>query len=192
MPACRRTSLFSVLFGVVIGFSLAYCFVILKYCVSVYKVSQQHKILTIHTADENLSAVTVIKPIIKPRTSSNIKCDDTPLQSAFKQRGDFWVLYNYVKAAEEFNCDATITYTTHGDYTFLDNLPVLVERWQGPVSVALYSPGYDFNATLESIAYLRNCENGLIRTFVSFHVFFGYKDVPYGVRIYYASSVPFF
>lgn len=46
------------------------------------------------------------------------------------QRGEFWVLENYIPAALPFRCDETITYTTHGDYTFLDNLETLTSRWQ--------------------------------------------------------------
>lgn len=57
-------------------------------------------------------------------------CDtraQVPLQS---QRGEYWLLENYVPADLTFRCDETITYTTHGDYTFLDNLETLTSRWQ--------------------------------------------------------------
>ena len=43
-------------------------------------------------------------------------------------RGKYWVLYNYIRAAKHYNCNETITYTTHGDFTFLDNLEPLLER----------------------------------------------------------------
>lgn len=187
----RRTTVFSVLLGVVIGFSVAYCFVIVNYCVDVWKYKTHNKVIvtnrvfnktiTKHRRIETLLSATAQS--ILHEENNHIKCDNKPLQSAFKQRGQFWVLYNYVQADEQFNCDETITYATHGDYTFLDNLAILAERWQGPISVALYAPGYDFNATLDAIAHLRNCgKSSLIRTFVSFHVFFGYKDIPDVVR----------
>jgi hypothetical protein len=46
-----------------------------------------------------------------------------------EQRGDFWVLKNYVRAEHgDLKCYESVTYTTHADYTFLDNLIPLLER----------------------------------------------------------------
>lgn len=107
------------------------------------------------------------------------ECKTKPLVSSIKQRGDYWVLYNYVKANKTFRCYESITYVTQGDYTFLDDLRNLVARWRGPVSVALFAPATDFQVTVNSIAYLRNCEiSVIIRDYVTFHVFFGTKDLP--------------
>lgn len=107
------------------------------------------------------------------------ECKTKPLASSIKQRGDFWVLYNYVKANRRFRCYESITYVTQGDYTFLDDLRILVGRWKGPISVALFAPGSDFQVTVDSIAYLRNCEiSFIIRDYVTFHVFFGTKHLP--------------
>lgn len=61
---------------------------------------------------------------------------------------------------------------------FLDNIIPLVDRWEGPISVALYAPGYDFYTTLDTIAYLRNCETPLIRKLVSFHIVFDQEHTP--------------
>lgn len=105
-------------------------------------------------------------------------CKDVNLTPAIKQRGDYWVLYNYILADESFHCYETITYTTQGDYTFLDNLIPLVERWQGPISVALYAPGDDFHPSIDSVIYLRNCETDLIRKYVTFHLFFESSHTP--------------
>jgi len=57
-------------------------------------------------------------------------CPTKPQTSFASQRGSYWVLENYVPAAMSFRCDESITYTTHGDYTFLDNLDSLTSRWQ--------------------------------------------------------------
>lgn len=46
-----------------------------------------------------------------------------------ERRGGYWVLKNFFPATEKFKCYETITYTTHGDYTFLDNIPPLLERY---------------------------------------------------------------
>ena len=66
------------------------------------------------------------------------------------------MLYNYVRAARQFNCDESITYTTHGEFRFLDNLEPLLERWQGPISVAVYAPGSDLQDTIDTILYFRS------------------------------------
>ena len=71
-------------------------------------------------------------------------------------RTKYWVLYNYVRAARQFNCEESITYTTHGQFTFLDNLEPLLERWQGPISVAVYAPGTGLEATIDVILYFRS------------------------------------
>ena len=94
-------------------------------------------------------------------------------------RSEFWVLYNYIRAAREFNCNETITYTTHGDFTFLDNLEPLLERWQGPISVAIYSPGSDLDETIDAILYFRDCsKTNLVRDFATFHIFFDLDHIP--------------
>lgn len=58
------------------------------------------------------------------------ECTTRPLRPFYQQRGDYWVLENYIPAVMSFRCDESITYTTHGDYTFLDNLDPLTSRWQ--------------------------------------------------------------
>lgn len=106
------------------------------------------------------------------------KCLDKPLLPKIQQRGDYWVLYNYVMAERRHKCHESITYTTHADYSFLDNVVPLSERWRGPISIALHAPGNDFQPTLDSIAYLRDCTSTLVREFVTFHVYFSTKHVP--------------
>ena len=49
-------------------------------------------------------------------------------------RNQYWVLYNYVRAEKVFNCNESLTYTTHGDFSFLDNLEPLLARWLGPTA----------------------------------------------------------
>lgn len=95
-----------------------------------------------------------------------------------EQRGNYWVLLNYVQAKRKFQCFESVTYTTQGDYVNIDNLVTLVNRWRGPISVALYAPGDDFQNTLESIAYVRNCDSTLIKKYVTFHLFFPYSHSP--------------
>ncbi|XP_076046664.1 beta-1,4-glucuronyltransferase 1-like [Oratosquilla oratoria] len=105
------------------------------------------------------------------------KCATPALKPRAGLHGEYWVLYNYVPADTQPLCNESVTYTTHGDFTFLDNLVPLVERWRGPISAALYAPGSDFNATLKTIAFLRTCRP-LVATHVTFHVFFPADHMP--------------
>ncbi|KAK6636670.1 hypothetical protein RUM43_010332 [Polyplax serrata] len=115
---------------------------------------------------------------IKRTLEDVIKCHDSKQSRRTHQRGEFWVLYNYILSSRTFRCFETVTYTTHSDYTFLDNLEPLLERWRGPVSLALHAPGTDFNTTVYAIQYLRKCTTPLVEELVSFHLYFGSKYVP--------------
>ncbi|XP_066251108.1 beta-1,4-glucuronyltransferase 1-like isoform X2 [Euwallacea similis] len=105
-------------------------------------------------------------------------CDNVDRTKRLAQRGLFYVIYNFVRAEKEFGCTDSITLSAPGDFRFLDNVIPLVDRWQGPISIALYAPGYDFYTTLDSIAYLRNCQSYLIRDLVTFHIVFDQQYTP--------------
>ena len=97
-------------------------------------------------------------------------------------RNKYWVLYNYVRAEKVFNCNESLTYTTHGDFSFLDNLEPLLARWRGPVSVAVYAPGSDLDDTIDAILYFRDCgDTDLVRSYATFHVFFDLDHIPANV-----------
>ncbi|ALC38801.1 CG9171 [Drosophila busckii] len=121
---------------------------------------------------------------LEERLRSLLNCYERDYDQQTLQRGDFWVLQNYVRADHgELKCHESITYTTHADYTFLDNLVPLLERWNAPISIAMHAPGTDFQPTLDSIKYLRDCVPGnqLVRAFATFHVYFGTKHIPKSV-----------
>lgn len=50
----------------------------------------------------------------------------------------------------------------------------------GPISFAIFAPGSDFNATMDSILYARNClhSSELIRDYVTFHIYFPNNHMP--------------
>ncbi|CAH0553655.1 unnamed protein product [Brassicogethes aeneus] len=88
------------------------------------------------------------------------------MSSSVASKPGGWVADKYV-----YHCDS-ITLSCPGDYRYMDNLALLALTWKGPISVALYAPGYDFLTTVKSIAYLRICKYKEIREFVTFHLFF--------------------
>jgi hypothetical protein len=58
-----------------------------------------------------------------------LNCHSKDFEPYLEMRGDFYVLKNYIRAEHgELKCYETITYTTHADFTFLDNLVPLLER----------------------------------------------------------------
>ncbi|XP_076757458.1 beta-1,4-glucuronyltransferase 1 [Xylocopa sonorina] len=119
-------------------------------------------------------------PIVQSTMSLKeaVSCNEKSSEPRRAQRGDYWVLYNYVPMSMAVRCWESVTYTTHADYTFLDNLEPLLERWRAPISIAMHAPGTDFAATLDAIKYLRNCGSPLVSQLVTFHVFFSSKHVP--------------
>lgn len=53
------------------------------------------------------------------RVRTLLNCYEHDYNQQTLQRGDFWVLQNYVRADHgELKCHESITYTTHADYTF--------------------------------------------------------------------------
>ncbi|XP_018014172.2 beta-1,4-glucuronyltransferase 1 [Hyalella azteca] len=104
-------------------------------------------------------------------------CSTPQLLPRASFHGNHWVLFNHLTAIEQPACNASVTYTTHADYTYLHNLSPLVERWRGPISVAVFAPGEDFNATLNTIAFLRACRP-LVAQFTTFHIFFPVDHLP--------------
>ncbi len=111
-----------------------------------------------------------------------IDCKDRERRFSYTQRGSYWVLNHYVPGETVYRCNESITYTTHGDVSFLDNVIPLVERWDGPLSVAVYAPGTDYEVAMRSIAYLRQCGLPGVRQKVSFHLVLDDRHFPSVVR----------
>lgn len=109
-----------------------------------------------------------------------LNCNDKSLYTSTEYHGEYIIFNNFVRAEKEYKCDEGITLSTPADYRFLDNVVPLVDKWSGPISVALYAPGHDFFSSLECIAYLRQCSSvsELIRKYVSFHLFFEHDHIP--------------
>ena len=68
-----------------------------------------------------------------------IEKDTSPRTELRKEQ--YLVMYNYIGAKKTFLCNQTITYTTQAEFVYLFNLETTLQRWQGPISVAVYTPG---------------------------------------------------
>lgn len=111
-----------------------------------------------------------------------IDCRDRETRFSYTQRGSYWILNHYVPAERSYHCNESIAYTTHGDVTFLDNIVPLARRWDGPLSVAVYTPGKDYETAMRNIAYLRQCTGTDIRQRVSFHLVLDERHFPSTLR----------
>jgi len=98
---------------------------------------------------------------------------------------DYWVIYNFAKSTELFQHNETITFTTHCEYKYLENLGQILKRWDGAVSVSIYSPGEDYRRTVMTIQYFRECwpDKGIIRKRVDFHIFFPTTHIPKDISV---------
>ncbi|XP_065357420.1 beta-1,4-glucuronyltransferase 1 [Calliphora vicina] len=119
---------------------------------------------------------------LKTQLKNILNCRDIPLSMEKMQYGQYWLIKNYIRGrrSTEMGCAESITYTTNGDYTFMENLPTVVKRWSAPVSFAIYAPGDDYDVTMDSILYALNClpESELIRDYVTFHIYFPKNHLP--------------
>ena len=137
-----------------------------------------HVIRTYEILESDVSVVLEI--VSNPTRTFPFPCEDVIATPQMQAPGSYRILNNYVKAVKTFGCNESITYTTHSDYTYLDNLIPLVSRWQGPVSIAIYTPRQDFQETVKRIRYLRHCHPNasLVLNFVTFHLFFDEENKP--------------
>lgn len=63
------------------------------------------------------------------RLHALLNCHEKDFLPQYLQRGEYWVLKNYVRADHGMIlCHESITYTTHAGFEFLDNVEPLVER----------------------------------------------------------------
>lgn len=119
---------------------------------------------------------------------TKVQCFNKKAERRVYQKGVFWVVENFIKATHgDLNCLDTITYTTNGEYPYLDNLWPVVEKWMAPISLALYCGGEDFQNCIDTLRYIRNCAQNkthseLLRTFLSVHLFFENTHVPANVH----------
>lgn len=90
------------------------------------------------------------------------ECRDRGYATETLQRGEYWVLVNFVRAEHgRLRCFETVTYTTHADYTFLSNLQPLLEKlvyyigWNKPpcLPYPLKSPNLNMGSSSSSFIF---------------------------------------
>ena len=56
-------------------------------------------------------------------------------------RPNFDVLINAIKSNVSYS--ESVTYTTHATVKYLNLVTRVLQNWDGPISIAVYAPGYD-------------------------------------------------
>ena len=93
------------------------------------------------------------------------------------ETGPYSVVYNYLRPSRFYGINDSVTYSTHSTLEYMENIGTVAERWDGPVSVAMFVPFTDFCRAIHRIVYLRNCDKAEYREKVSWHIFW-LKDSP--------------
>lgn len=109
-----------------------------------------------------------------------------------KRKKNLTVIENFIMGWMHVKCNESITYTTHGDYRYLDNLVPLVDRWKGPVSLSIYCPGEDLEETLRLISYFKQCTSPNVNKWVTFHLIYdtNYSKRPAGMSSTKSGDIP--
>uniref|UniRef100_A0A182VUQ8 N-acetyllactosaminide beta-1,3-N-acetylglucosaminyltransferase n=1 Tax=Anopheles minimus TaxID=112268 RepID=A0A182VUQ8_9DIPT len=125
------------------------------------------------------------------RLKTILNCNTPSNGYQLEMHGSHYLLRNFYSPERTFNCYETITYTTHADYTFLDNVVPLLQRWLAPISIALYVPGADFGRSVALIQYLLHCHqhHALVQEYVSFHLYFEFEHLPSRPITYYREKI---
>lgn len=92
-------------------------------------------------------------------------------------RGSYSVVYNFMKAEKSYKGNESVTYSTHTTTNFIKHTKELATRWNGPISIAVYVPGYDFCSAFIQILRLRHCADPSIKERVSWHIYW-HKEFP--------------
>lgn len=82
----------------------------------------------------------------------------------------------------------SVTLTTQATHEFLQHVPVLCSRWQGPISVAVFAPGTDYAVALDKIAFLRHCDDPCVSANVTWHMVYDRDHAPPAAVVVDSSS----
>lgn len=118
---------------------------------------------------------------------SKVSCENRVQETRIYQKLGYWVVENFIKANHgDLDCTETVTFTTTAEYPDLYNLVPLVQRWQSPISLALYCPRDDYQNCIDSLVFLRKCiklesQRHFMRKYLSVHIFFEDSQIPENV-----------
>lgn len=130
-----------------------------------------------------------LSSVLRERNLRNSQADDLmdshhgkkPWWS-FLPRNGFMTVINYIRANKSFNYNSSITLTTQASTNFLHHTVELCKRWDGPISVAIFSPGEALKNAVTLIKFMRMCLpapiNACIRDKVTWHFVYNEQQGP--------------
>lgn len=97
------------------------------------------------------------------------------------EMGPFRVIYNVIKVSDNMASNGPVTkfgvtYCTHATPEFLYHIVEVVQRWDGPVSLAVYAPCTDAGLSLKIMHHLCRCLPEMSR--LSIHLIFPITHPP--------------
>lgn len=78
----------------------------------------------------------------------------------YRDKDKYVTLTNYIRAIKSFTYNTSITLTTQATTDFMYHTLELCRRWDGPISVAVFSPGPEILVSTTLIKYMRQCLPG--------------------------------
>jgi len=96
---------------------------------------------------------------------------------------------NYIRAMKSFNYNSSITLTTQATTEFMFHTLELCKRWDGPISVAVFTPGVEMLVATTLIKFMRQCLpvplSACIRDKVTWHLVYNKSHGPPASAISY-------
>ncbi|XP_055931430.1 beta-1,4-glucuronyltransferase 1-like isoform X2 [Argiope bruennichi] len=125
------------------------------------------------TADGN-NITTPHTQIVKIRNSTReetISPSNYTLPWETEQRDKYTVIKRYIPAdGPSPGYEESVTLCTQGTFEFLQHVPELCDRWEGPLSVSVYAPGTDLAVAVRKILFLRKCGPPCVHLNVTWHL----------------------
>ena len=94
----------------------------------------------------------------------------------------FTMLSNYILSDKRLHdaptFETTVTYITQATCDFLHHSVQVCRRFDGPISLAVYSPGSEFLLTVKLIFFLRQCTHPCVRQNITWHLVFDDRHRP--------------
>ncbi|CAL1265363.1 unnamed protein product [Larinioides sclopetarius] len=88
-----------------------------------------------------------------------------------EQRDKYTVIKRYIPADGPSPAyEESVTLCTQGTFEFLQHVPELCDRWEGPLSVSVYAPGTDLPVAVRKILFLRKCGPPCVHLNVTWHL----------------------
>lgn len=93
-------------------------------------------------------------------------------------RSSYKVIYDAIIGTAYLNRTKSqeVTYVTHATPEFLYHLVEIARYWEGPISIAVYVPGFDLDITMQIMKQLCHCYSGMMK--VSLHLFYPKRFPP--------------